>query len=819
MNREYPLVSVIVRTKDRPILLKKALKSIASQTYRTLEVVLVNDGGCDLAIEELKSILGDITLQYTKLDKNTGRAHAGNAGIEIARGEYIGFLDDDDEYYPDHIVTLVNILETYDYNAAYTDAYITFFDFDPEKTEIVQKEKRLFTSRDFSLQELLIDNYIPLISLLFRSAVLRDHNGFDENFDIYEDWDLLIRIAEKFPFYHAAKVTAEYIQWSNNLQISQSPLFFDKAAAYHNQLIIKHKNKYTSEIIRSLVQSRRMLRDKDARITNGEQALREAEEQGKAARQAIQEREERVSGLEKALQGKEDELAEHRQVMEERVSGLEKALQGKEDELTEQRQVMEERVSGLEKALQGKEDELTEHRQVMQERVSGLEKALQGKEDELAEHRQVMQERDERIQCLGKEIGDQAKQMTEFKDTIQDRDSEIFDLRKSIREKDVYIADLEEKIREKANNIIKLEGTKQHLEAVYREKEAALNRIHNSHGWKGLLLYYKTRDRILPPFTGRRALVKSFVRSVSNLLKTPKERGITDSGRLPEQTIPSSGGYPGDREKCQTGNNSGRESHYGEASDWPVRQCKSSVDNPMDMNKESVLVAGIYLANQENGIEDIVAKLNRSRKYHVVQKWVALHGDAPSPEVDSVTVVKLENPLPKFILLNKILSAEELYRYNYIILCDDDIHLGQDFLDNFLELQQQYDFALAQPARTHNSYIDHPFVEQFEGLKARRTRFIEIGPVVSIRKDAFPILLPFDESSYMGWGYDFVWPYLIEKRGLRMGIIDAAPIDHSMRKPVKNYNYDSANSSMQDYLSKNPHLTKEEAFRILESYA
>ena len=55
----------------------------------------------------------------------------------------------------------------------------------------------------------------------------------------------------------------------------------------------------------------------------------------------------------------------------------------------------------------------------MQERVSGLEKALQGKEDELAEHRQVMQERDERIQCLGKEIGDQAKQMTEFKDTIQ----------------------------------------------------------------------------------------------------------------------------------------------------------------------------------------------------------------------------------------------------------------------------------------------------------------------------------------------------------------------------------------------------------------
>ena len=142
MNRGYPLVSVIVRTKDRPILLKKALKSIASQTYRTLEVVLVNDGGCDLATEELKSILGDIALQYSKLDKNTGRAHAGNAGIEIARGEYIGFLDDDDEFYPDHIVTLVNILETYDYKAAYTDAYIAFFDFDPGRKQRLSKRKR-----------------------------------------------------------------------------------------------------------------------------------------------------------------------------------------------------------------------------------------------------------------------------------------------------------------------------------------------------------------------------------------------------------------------------------------------------------------------------------------------------------------------------------------------------------------------------------------------------------------------------------------------------------------------------------------------------
>ncbi|MBI5675730.1 MAG: glycosyltransferase [Nitrospirae bacterium] len=62
MEEKKPLVSIIVRTKDRPKLLKNAIKSIAEQTYRQIEVVLVNDGGCDLNVEELKNMLGDIPL-------------------------------------------------------------------------------------------------------------------------------------------------------------------------------------------------------------------------------------------------------------------------------------------------------------------------------------------------------------------------------------------------------------------------------------------------------------------------------------------------------------------------------------------------------------------------------------------------------------------------------------------------------------------------------------------------------------------------------------------------------------------------------------
>jgi len=181
--------------------------------------------------------------------------------------------------------------------------------------------------------------------------------------------------------------------------------------------------------------------------------------------------------------------------------------------------------------------------------------------------------------------------------------------------------------------------------------------------------------------------------------------------------------------------------------------------------------------------------------------------------------MNVQDAQPKFILLNQLLSGEELENYDFIIFSDDDISLPEDFLQTYLDIVIKCDFAIAQPARTHNSYIDHPFVEQLDGLKARRTRFVEIGPVFSIRKDAFSLLLPFNEASSMGWGYDFVWPCLIEDRGLKMGIIDATPVEHTMRKPVQHYDYNNANEIMKDYLSKNRHLDKNEAFRILESFA
>ena len=250
-GRENPLVSVIVRTKDRPGLLKTALKSIAFQDYRPVEVILINDGGCDLDIKTVTTILNNCSLNYIRFEKSRGRAAAGNQGIFSAEGHFIGFLDDDDEFCPDHLSTLVASLEERQDRVAYADSEIVLKEIDAETGNMEIRERNVFSSYDFSYVDLMVANYIPLISLLFSGEVLKQSGGFDESFNLYEDWDLLLRIGEKFPFHHIRKVTSVYNQWNTGSQIAQAaePHVIEDAFV---RIFNKHSHKITPEVILNL---------------------------------------------------------------------------------------------------------------------------------------------------------------------------------------------------------------------------------------------------------------------------------------------------------------------------------------------------------------------------------------------------------------------------------------------------------------------------------------------------------------------------------------------------------------------------------------
>jgi hypothetical protein len=231
-----------------------------------------------------------------------------------------------------------------------------------------------------------------------------------------------------------------------------------------------------------------------------------------------------------------------------------------------------------------------------------------------------------------------------------------------------------------------------------------------------------------------------------------------------------------------------------------------------------ILVLGVYLTGKENYAPRILAELQKSRDWAVDQRWVALGKAAPDHDLQALTAWHQKKPAPKFVLLNRLLADINLAAYEYLLVVDDDIMLPEGFVDDYLSLVSRYNLAVAQPARTHDSYIDHPFVERLDGIAARRTRFVEIGPLFSLHRSAFKAFLPFDEGSPMGWGYDFVWPCVALDRGLHMGVVDAVAVAHNLRPPVMHYDYNAANAAMGRFLAQRPHLSKKDAFFIVESY-
>lgn len=108
-----PLVSIVIPTYKRPELVLRAVKSALNQSYNNIEVIVVDDNelGSDFRkqTKKLLSTVNDIRLNYVELKNNKGGCHARNFGLEISKGKYINFLDDDDYLYPEKIEKQVEV--------------------------------------------------------------------------------------------------------------------------------------------------------------------------------------------------------------------------------------------------------------------------------------------------------------------------------------------------------------------------------------------------------------------------------------------------------------------------------------------------------------------------------------------------------------------------------------------------------------------------------------------------------------------------------------------------------------------------------------
>lgn len=210
---QYPLVSVIVPTCNRPELLDRCLRSICAQSYPNVEIIVVNDAGFTVEhIIERNNAKGNIN--YISHEVNKGASAARNSGLHQAMGEYIAYLDDDDEYLPEHLSLIVNAISKSDARFAYSRAeYLMEND---EGIEPQVQRQQPFSTVEYSRELLMIGNFIPTPTWVFERSLLSEVGYFDESFKAWEDWEWLIRASKATDFLSIPKITVEVHQRSND---------------------------------------------------------------------------------------------------------------------------------------------------------------------------------------------------------------------------------------------------------------------------------------------------------------------------------------------------------------------------------------------------------------------------------------------------------------------------------------------------------------------------------------------------------------------------------------------------------------------------
>lgn len=193
------LVSVIVPTYSRPSNLLRAINSILYQTYKNIEIIVVDDNGVGSKEQlETEKILSEYIISkkviYCPHEINLNGSAARNTGLKIAKGKYIAFLDDDDEFLSDKIEIQVKALESLD--GSWGGCYCN--------TNLIGKRNViLYNNKSGNLAEdlLLCKVRFNTSSLLLRKEVCDNLNGFDISFERHQDWEFMMRYFRMYKIY------------------------------------------------------------------------------------------------------------------------------------------------------------------------------------------------------------------------------------------------------------------------------------------------------------------------------------------------------------------------------------------------------------------------------------------------------------------------------------------------------------------------------------------------------------------------------------------------------------------------------------------
>ena len=197
------LVSVIIPTYKRATTLLDTVRSVLNQTYKNIEIIIVDDNGKgthnQLETEELlKQYIENKQIVYVVHEYNKNGAAARNTGLNVSRGEYINFLDDDDKIFPQKIEEQVQRLLKTDKSigATYCNSEIIHFQNITHKT--IKNKSNVTTEGNLCREYILGLARFNTSMIMFKREAITNIGGFDESFARHQDYELMIRFFRNY---------------------------------------------------------------------------------------------------------------------------------------------------------------------------------------------------------------------------------------------------------------------------------------------------------------------------------------------------------------------------------------------------------------------------------------------------------------------------------------------------------------------------------------------------------------------------------------------------------------------------------------------
>lgn len=186
-----PLVSAVITAYNNDRTIRESVESVALQSFRDFEIILVDDGSTDGTEEIGKSYVPRV--RYLR-QPNGGSAAARNAGVRAAQGKYIAFLDGDDIAVPNRLEVQVAAMESRpNVGLAYGNIYL--MDACGGKVRLRRGTGRYRSGR--VTRHLAIKNFVPFSTIMLRRDLLVEIGLFDESIRSSEDWDMLVRLSQR----------------------------------------------------------------------------------------------------------------------------------------------------------------------------------------------------------------------------------------------------------------------------------------------------------------------------------------------------------------------------------------------------------------------------------------------------------------------------------------------------------------------------------------------------------------------------------------------------------------------------------------------